>query len=311
MLQWFLFLFGSNPKMLKKRILTTFLTGVVAIALATQSAEVRGQAQEKVSPASFGKVDFERDILPIFEKSCFACHGATQQMLGLRLDAKRAALVGSDSGKVIQPHNAAESPLYRRVAGIGDQTRMPMGGDPLDAAQIELIRTWIDQGADWPDGVGAEVQKHWAYVPPKRPPLPKVSNRNWSANPIDSFVLARLEKEGLSPSSEADRVTLMRRLSLAPASACFNTATICSTLNRLRFTANLPSLDVRFCRKLALKVDQKYRGRSSQAQPYDRQEDCTLSRYLQARCGRPHAGCGGFVSCRPGGGFMPVSINIS
>ena len=200
--------------MVKKRILTTFLTGVVAIALATQSAEVRGQAQEKVSPASFGKVDFERDILPIFEKSCFACHGATQQMLGLRLDAKRAALVGSDSGKVIQPHNAAESPLYRRVAGIGDQTRMPMGGDPLDAAQIELIRTWIDQGADWPDGVGAEVQKHWAYVPPKRPPLPKVSNRNWSANPIDSFVLARLEKEGLSPSAEADRVTLMRRLSL-------------------------------------------------------------------------------------------------
>lgn len=118
---------------------------------------------------------------------------------------------------MIYPYNATESPLYRRVAGVGDEPRMPMGGEPLDQEQIALIRAWIDQGANWPDEVDsevAEIQKHWAYVPPKRPPLPKVSNPNWAANPIDYFVLARLEKEGLAPSPEADQVTLLRRLSL-------------------------------------------------------------------------------------------------
>src|SRR5437867_5625782 len=94
---------------------------------------------------------------------------------------------------------------------------MPMGAKPLPDDQIELIRLWIDQGADWPEtdtAKPAQVKKHWAFVPPRRPPLPTVKNSAWPKNPIDRFVLARLEKEGLSPSPEADRTTLLRRLSL-------------------------------------------------------------------------------------------------
>src|SRR4029077_19412076 len=93
----------------------------------------------------------------------------------------------------------------------------PMNGKPLDPEQIAAIRSWIDSGANWPDGAAgepAETRKHWAYFPPQRPALPTVSPANWPANPIDRFILARLEKEGLAPSPEADRVTLLRRLSL-------------------------------------------------------------------------------------------------
>ena len=163
------------------------------------------------------KIDFVRDIQPIFAKSCQSCHGPKTQMGGLRLDAKDPALAGGQSGKVIQPGRAAESILYQRIAGLGDQARMPMGGKPLEAAQVALIRAWIDQGAQWPDSAGtqaAAVRKHWAFTPPKRPPVPEPANRKWILNPIDSFVLARLEKEHLSPSPEANRVTLLRRLSL-------------------------------------------------------------------------------------------------
>ncbi|MBS1828281.1 MAG: PSD1 domain-containing protein [Acidobacteria bacterium] len=159
------------------------------------------------------KVDFVRDVQPLLEKSCVNCHGAKMQMGNLRLDAKASVL----NGKVVVPGKAVESTLYQRVAGIGEQARMPMGGKPLDAAQIALLKAWIDQGAVWPDGAGsatAEVKKHWAFVAPKRPALPAVQQKAWVRNPIDAFVLARLEKEGLQPSAEADRITLLRRLSL-------------------------------------------------------------------------------------------------
>ena len=164
-------------------------------------------------PAS--AVDFAKDIQPIFETSCYACHGSKLQMGGLRLDSKKSALAGGQSGAVIDPGKSAESALYRRVAGIGDKPRMPMGGKPLDPSQLALLRTWIDSGAAWPDNAEtAEARKHWAFIPPQRPPLPKVARANWPQNPIDRFILARLEKDGLAPSPEADRVTLLRRLSL-------------------------------------------------------------------------------------------------
>ena len=162
------------------------------------------------------QTDFTKDVQPIFVKSCYGCHGAKKQMGGLRLDSKTPAFAGGQSGRSIQPANAAESILYQRVAGIGDQARMPMGGK-LDAEQIATIRKWIDQGAAWPDSTGTEVtatKKHWAYIPPQRPVAPAVSNPRWMVNPIDSFILARLDKEGLKPSPEADRVTLLRRVSL-------------------------------------------------------------------------------------------------
>src|SRR5262245_57059998 len=157
--------------------------------------------------------DFAQDIQPIFEKSCYSCHGAKLQMGGLRLDSKELALTGGQSGAVIQPGKSADSLLYRRVAGVGDQPRMPMGGKPLDPAQLAAIRAWIDSGAFWPDGLDSRntvIKKHWAYIPPKRPAFPHIA----AVNPIDRFILARLEKEGMRPAPEADRVTLLRRLSL-------------------------------------------------------------------------------------------------
>src|SRR5687768_2402203 len=163
------------------------------------------------------RIDFTKQIQPILETSCHACHGPKLQMGGLRLDSKKLAFAGGQTGKAIQPGKAAVSLLYQRVAGASDQARMPMGAKPLDPVQIALLRDWIEQGAEWPDEASvasAEVRKHWAYIAPQRPALPPVRTLKWPANPIDRFVLARLEKEGLAPSLEAGRVTLLRRLSL-------------------------------------------------------------------------------------------------
>src|SRR5438034_3123717 len=188
-------------------------TLVLLSAFLNSPPSLRAQTAD-VAPA---KVDFLQQIQPVLESSCYGCHGPKMQMAGLRLSEKSAALAGGQSGAVIIPGKSADSPLYRRVAGLGDQPRMPLGGKPLDASQIELIRTWIDQGAEWPDSSAREVvpvQKHWAYIPPKRPTLPKVVKPSWPKNAIDNFVLARLEREKLTPSPEADRVTILRRLSL-------------------------------------------------------------------------------------------------
>ncbi|HEY6988627.1 MAG TPA: PSD1 and planctomycete cytochrome C domain-containing protein [Bryobacteraceae bacterium] len=186
--------------MLAKISVVVALIAVLAIAQAPDSASV-----------SSGKVDFVRDIQPIFQKSCVMCHGPQTQMAGLRVDAKQSVL-----GRVVVPGKSSESRLYQRVAGLGDVARMPMGGRLADD-QIALIQRWIEQGAQWPDDVGAHIaasKTHWAFIPPKRPEIPKVANPDWVKNPIDSFILAKLEKEHLTPSPEADRVTLLRRASL-------------------------------------------------------------------------------------------------
>lgn len=156
--------------------------------------------------ARAGTVDFARDIQPILNRSCEKCHGAKMQMGGLRLDAKAAVM------KELKAGDAPASELYRRVAGLGDQARMPMGGKPLPAAEIDLLKKWIQEGAEWPDGVGARVAgaPHWAYVPPKKAPLAALGH----GNPIDAFVLARLQKEGLQAAPRASKSTLLRRLSL-------------------------------------------------------------------------------------------------
>jgi mono/diheme cytochrome c family protein len=162
-------------------------------------------------------VDFVRDIQPILKRSCNGCHGPALQSGGLRLDGKVATFRGGVSGPSIKTGSAKDSVLFQRIMGIGGQARMPMGGKPLPAEQLQLIERWIDEGAAWPDGIGAanaEIKKHWAFVPPTRPDLPLVSNKTWVRNPIDAFVLAKLEKENLAPSPEAPRATLLRRLSL-------------------------------------------------------------------------------------------------
>ncbi len=167
--------------------------------------------------AAPSKVDFVRDVQPILQASCQGCHGAKAQMGQLRLDAKNAAFTGGLSHKVVVPGQSAESTLYQRIAGSSDQARMPMGAKPLPAEQIALIKRWIEEGAEWPDTVGAAgagIQKHWAYVAPVKAPLPSVKNVKWAKAAIDRFVLAKLETEGLAPSAEADKITLLRRLHL-------------------------------------------------------------------------------------------------
>jgi hypothetical protein len=150
------------------------------------------------------KVDFQRDIRPILSNHCFKCHGPAKQEAGLRLDDRDRAT----RRKIIVPGNAAESKLLARIQSDDADERMPPpdAGERLKPAQIALLKKWIEQGADY--------TPHWAFVKPKQVSLPPVKNQDWCRNPIDHFVLARLEKEGLTPSPEADAATLIRRLSL-------------------------------------------------------------------------------------------------
>src|SRR5947209_3834747 len=113
--------------------------GALGLSLLFMNFALGPQVQAQ-TPAS-AKVDFAKDIQPIFETSCYACHGPKMQMSGLRLDSAKAALAGGQSGVVIIPGKAAESALYRHVAGIGEHARMPMNGKPLEDAQIARIRT--------------------------------------------------------------------------------------------------------------------------------------------------------------------------
>jgi hypothetical protein len=165
------------------------------------------------------QVDFQREIQPIFARSCLSCHDVRKQRGGLRLDQADAARRGGDSGPVIKPGDAAQSRLVRVVSGLDPELKMPpQGKAPLDARQIELIRAWIDQGAKWPEAAATKTQavrsNHWAFQPVRRSSPPSVRMQTWLRNDIDRFILARLEKEGLAPAPEADRATLLRRLSL-------------------------------------------------------------------------------------------------
>lgn len=170
-----------------------------------------------IAPPADSKVDFSKEVFPIFEAKCLGCHGEKKQAAQLRLDSKTVVEKGGLSGKAIAPGKAGESLLFQRINGVGGKPHMPFKGDKLPQAEIDRIRDWINQGAEWPEGVGtaqASINKHWAYVKPERPALPSVKNREWIKNPIDTFILARLEKEGLAPSPEASKETLIRRVSL-------------------------------------------------------------------------------------------------
>jgi predicted CXXCH cytochrome family protein len=163
------------------------------------------------------RVDFVKDIQPIFAGYCYDCHGEKKQEAQFRLDAKEIALKGGDLGPAIVPGKSAASLLVQAVAGVKPDLVMPAKGDHLTPEQVGLLRAWIDQGAPWPDSASAKIvdkRNHWAFKAPVRPAVPAVKDKRWARNPIDDFVLARLEKEKLKPSPEAVRPTLIRRLSL-------------------------------------------------------------------------------------------------
>jgi mono/diheme cytochrome c family protein len=168
-------------------------------------------------------VDYLRDIQPILTKHCTACHGATKQRASLRLDSVRAARLGGNSGPALVPGKSDDSRLLIAVCGGNDDvTTMPPKGPRLSKKEIALLRAWIDGGAAVPVGEPTAsaagwsnpAGKHWAFQPIRRAVEPNVRAPHWCRNGIDRFILARLEKEGVAPAPEADRVTLLRRVSL-------------------------------------------------------------------------------------------------
>lgn len=180
------------------------------------------------SSASSATIDFNGDIEPIFKQRCYSCHASQQQMSGLRLDQRDAALRGGYSGPVILPGQSAASELFKRITSDKPGIRMPATGAPLTAEQVALVRTWIDEGANWPETTAsaptatklaslaplADQSKHWSFREIRRVEPPAVQDRAWPRNAIDNFVLARLEAEGIRPSDRAARTVLLRRLSL-------------------------------------------------------------------------------------------------
>ncbi|MEX2560677.1 MAG: PSD1 and planctomycete cytochrome C domain-containing protein [Pirellulales bacterium] len=150
-------------------------------------------------------------------RKCHGCHGANRQEGGLRLDFEAAARQGGDSGAAILPGNSRESRMVRLVSGLEEGLVMPPEGDGLSGSEIELLAAWIDQGAQWSEDAGGPARAaadHWSFRPIRRPSPPAVTREGWVRNSIDAFVLARLEPAGVPPAAEADRYTLIRRLSL-------------------------------------------------------------------------------------------------
>ena len=164
-------------------------------------------------------VDYRRDIQPILAKHCYECHGPDQQKSGLRLDTVAATKEGGYNGAALVPGKSGDSLLIAAVTGSGDVTRMPEDRPPLAAEEIDRLKTWIDQGAlapadDSPAPSKSATQRHWAFQRLNRPQPPAVSQPAWPRNAVDAFILAKLDMEKLAPSPEADRATLIRRLTL-------------------------------------------------------------------------------------------------
>jgi mono/diheme cytochrome c family protein len=184
-----------------------FIGGMMAVSAMAAEIDL-----SKLPPPATRPVDFAKDVRPIFAESCYGCHGPKRQEAGLRFDIKADALKGSENGPVIVPGMSADSLVIHAVSRLGE-LKMPKKGEPLSSEQVGILRAWVDQGAQWPETAVADKRgDHWAFKAPVRPAVPKVKGR--TQTPIDNFILARLESEKLKPSPEADKATLLRRLSL-------------------------------------------------------------------------------------------------
>jgi hypothetical protein len=174
--------------------------GLSALVLGLSS----GAAQDVARP-----IDFARDVKPIFEVHCIACHGPKKQKGDYRLDTWERAIEGSPGGKTIVPGSPGASDFYRRLVTDDSELRMPQKEPPLDPRAIETIRRWIEQGAR---AVPRPTSEYWAFVPPVDPETPAVKDRAWIRNPVDRFVLARLEASGKPSAAEKPKADLFRRL---------------------------------------------------------------------------------------------------
>src|ERR1022692_4520665 len=199
---------------MSRRLLAWVLVGVCVVSLSiSYPSHAPGplpvaSTQPAAKSDHAAKVDYDRDVLPILSSKCFTCHGpdAKARKAGLRLDVREMATKRSKTGDVpIVPGKAADSEVVRRIYAEDESERMPpqKGGKELTESEKQLIKRWIDQGA--------EYKQHWAFVKVERPAPPLVKDKAWGKNDIDAFILHRLEAAGLRPSPQTDRVTLIRR----------------------------------------------------------------------------------------------------
>jgi hypothetical protein len=173
----------------------------VSLGLAVSAARTEGLASPKIT--------FNRDIRPILAAHCLRCHGPDPgaRKADLRLDDEAGAHKDRGGYRAVVPGKPEESELFRRVTAHEEAGRMPPGKTPRpSAAEVALLRRWIEEGARY--------EKHWAFLPPIQRAVPNVRMTSWPRGPVDHFVLARLEAEGLAPAPEADRATLVRRVTL-------------------------------------------------------------------------------------------------
>lgn len=181
---------------------------LAALACTIFAAAITAPGATCAAEPAAGEISFNRDIRPILSDHCFQCHGpdAAHRKADLRLDTEAGAKADLGGHRAIVPGDAAASELVRRIKAADAEERMPPADfkRPLSAAEIAILEKWIAQGAKW--------QGHWSFLPPVRPRPPAVKNSAWPRGLIDAFVLARLEAEGLAPSSEADKTTLLRRV---------------------------------------------------------------------------------------------------
>ncbi|MEX2174739.1 MAG: PSD1 and planctomycete cytochrome C domain-containing protein [Pirellulaceae bacterium] len=189
------------------------LRSLLAILLALL-APALAWAEQPVEQTAEQLRFFETKVRPVLAEHCLACHGPKKQWSNFRVDSRASLLAGGDFGEAVVPGNPAESRLIEAVRQSGDELSMPPEGKLTDR-QIADLETWIRQGAHFPAEATAKSPfrdpGHWAFQPAGDPPLPEVNNGAWVVSPLDRFLLARLEAEGLAPAPPADKRTLLRR----------------------------------------------------------------------------------------------------
>jgi mono/diheme cytochrome c family protein len=201
---------GFSTLQSKGLMLAGTTTGLLLLtAFTTWAGPTPPKPKAKVAPTLVaGSLRYNRDVRPILAENCFACHGpdSAARKADLRLDKFAAATAVKDGSAAIVPGKPDASEMVQRITGKGPMMPPPAGHKSLTTAQIAVLKRWIADGALY--------EQHWAYTAPVRAPLPAVKDAAWVRNPIDRFILAKLEKSGLKPAPEADRRTLARRVSL-------------------------------------------------------------------------------------------------
>src|SRR5688572_25646756 len=186
-------------KFLSRNTSVSWFTAALAIFVLGIHGPLTGMANAaeadstRLPPAATRKIEFTKDIEPIFANNCHSCHGAKKQESALRLDLKAEALKGGETfgASAIVPGKSSESVLIQAVAHTHPELKMPKKGERLSAEQVGSLRAWIDQGADWPQTAIADAKDpkdHWAFKAPVKPPVPSAKPKAWVRTPVDNFI---------------------------------------------------------------------------------------------------------------------------